>query len=149
MKWSLLIASRGPGSQALDCLAGADEGFEVTAAVSGLECQAELLARPYDAVVLDLDLPRGASEEVLVWLRGVRRPYCQPVVFVTGGAPGAELARRTGLPEAHCFRKPFPMDQLLGAVESALVGKFALLAAGRDLAPIPTGGPALIPDCGP
>ncbi|HEY9228343.1 MAG TPA: ATP-binding protein [Gemmatimonadaceae bacterium] len=86
-------------------------GHEVDAVATGREALAQLEAKPYDALLLDLHLPDMGGEDVLMRLgalaRGPRR-----VVFITGDTQ-SDASRRVIEASGHpAVCKPFLLDEL-------------------------------------
>lgn len=72
---------------------------------------------PFDAAVLDLKLEKETSTPVAERLHAAGVPF----VFLTGGAPTAEITAR--FPNAPVVGKPFDTDSLLAAVQQAMTAK--------------------------
>jgi DNA-binding response OmpR family regulator len=77
-------------------------------------------ARPYSALVLDVNLGAGTTGfDVARFARRRRRRL--PVLFVTGQA-GADEVAAYGVPDARLVTKPFTSDELMAAL-NALTGR--------------------------
>jgi len=101
-----------------DALLG--EGYEVAEAEDGERALDEVVRRPPDVILLDLRMPRWSGRDFLHALHHVQparaRPY--PIVVITASAATARTATDLGI--RHFVRKPFSLDDLLGAVAQAL-----------------------------
>lgn len=88
----------------------ARRGFEVTAVGDGLAALAEISARPYDAVVLDLSLPGLDGLQVLqqARARGLRTPVL--VLTARGTVGDRVLGLNAGADDY--LPKPFDLDEL-------------------------------------
>jgi two-component system chemotaxis response regulator CheY len=94
--------------------------FEFTHASSGLEAIERLSLKPFDLVVLDLNMPDIGGVEVVEFVRGQDKLRSLPIIIVT--TRGDEQSRTRAL-EAGATRfmtKPFTPDAILGEVESVL-----------------------------
>ena len=95
-----------------------DRGFRVIGARRGPEALDRLAEGPVDAVITDLMMPDMQGDELLAELRARDRDL--PVVMITafGSIESAVGAIKAGA--YHYLAKPFRMECLLAAVESAL-----------------------------
>jgi two-component system chemotaxis response regulator CheY len=94
------------------------EGIVFTQASSGLEALERLSLRPFDFVVLDLNMPDIGGYEVIEFIRGQDKLKTLPILVVT--TRGDESSRTKAL-EAGATRfmtKPFSPEALLGEVRS-------------------------------
>jgi DNA-binding NtrC family response regulator len=98
-----------------------DRGFRVIGASRGPEALDRLAEGPVDAVITDLRMPGMHGDELLAELRA--RDRSLPVVMITafGSIESAVGAIKAGA--HHYIAKPFRMESLLSAVESALQEK--------------------------
>ena len=94
------------------------EGMEVTTAPDGLEGQRELLARTFDAVVLDLRMPRMGGQALLEWIvaEGIR----SPVVMISALGEIADAVRAIKSGADDYLIKPFDPDELIRKVRAAV-----------------------------
>lgn len=117
------------------------EGFKVECAASGAEGLARALARPWDAILLDLHLPDMSGLEVLERLKSAGIGC--PVIAVTGWYVSEEAettARRLG---AFAFRfKPLDAADVADVLRAAT-------AAGQRLGAAGEAGPGMRPRDGP
>lgn len=80
---------------------------------------AELRRKNYDAIVLDLMLPRQNGFEVIAYLRAERPQLLKRVVIITAASPKtleAFDATRVGA----LLQKPFDMAEFLAALDAAV-----------------------------
>jgi DNA-binding response OmpR family regulator len=90
-------------------------GHEVLTASHGQEALAYLNGHPVDVVVTDLFMPEMDGIEVISTLK---RQYPRIRVLAISGRTGVDylkVAKELGA--ARILRKPFPMDELIAAVE--------------------------------
>lgn len=74
---------------------------------------------PPDAVLLDLNLPGIGGRDFVRRIRELPSPVASvPIIVVTGAHGGVESADEIGAVAA--IRKPFALDRVLDAVETAL-----------------------------
>jgi DNA-binding response OmpR family regulator len=100
-----------------------DQGFVVTIAARGTDCLT-VLQHWFPAVLaLDLDLPWGGAQGVLMHLRSQRSHQRLPAVILTGHIPEERLP--AGLLEAPVVRylcKPLVLTELLETVRGCMPG---------------------------
>ena len=123
------------------------DGFEVTTAEDGRDAIALSRRRPFDVLLLDVQMPGMDGWEVLAALCGepprsetAAEDACPTVAVVMSGHAATAEARRCGA--ATLLRKPFSPAELLAAVRDAAVagrsgareGFLALLAPPDALA---------------
>jgi two-component system chemotaxis response regulator CheY len=95
-------------------------GLTFTHASSGLEAIERLSLKPYDLIVLDLNMPDIGGIEVVEFVRGQDTLRHLPIVIVT--TRGDEASRSKAL-EAGADRfmtKPFTPDAILSEVKNLL-----------------------------
>ena len=95
------------------------EGFEVRGAADGAEGLAQVRKHRPDLVLLDFALPRMTGAEVLREIRGDPELSGTPVVLVSAQMRLC-LAEATGLTFQAALEKPCDLDEVLGAVRSAI-----------------------------
>ncbi len=95
-----------------------EAGYEVRAAADGLEGLKRLSERSVDVIVTDLMMPGLKGRDLLTQVRATEPGV--PVVIITafGSIDSAVDAMRAGA--FHYVAKPFKIEQLLAAVESAV-----------------------------
>jgi two-component system chemotaxis response regulator CheY len=96
-----------------------------THATSGLEAIERLSLKPFDLVVLDLNMPDIGGIEVLEFVRGQDKLRSLPIVIVTtrGDDTSRERALKAGA--SSYMTKPFTPDAILDQVERLLLGSGA------------------------
>jgi two-component system chemotaxis response regulator CheY len=101
------------------CLRGQPE-YSFTHASSGLEAIEQLSLKPYNLVLLDLNMPDMGGIEVVEFIRAQDRLRTLPIIIVT--TRGDESSREKAL-EAGATRyvtKPFTPEGIQAEVASAL-----------------------------
>ncbi len=97
-----------------------DASLRFSHAASGLEAIEQLSLRPFDLVVLDLNMPDIGGIEVVEFIRGQDRLRHLPIIIVT--TRGDEASRASSL-EAGASRflsKPFEPEVILSEVQGLL-----------------------------
>lgn len=102
------------------------EGYEVSSAHDGAEAQDMLEKDRFDAVILDIMMPKKNGLEVLKWLRG--RDASVPVLLLTARAEIEDRVTGLDLGADDYLTKPFAMKELLARVRS--------MTRKRDEAPV-------------
>ncbi len=93
-------------------------GFDVTAVFDGVSARWSLLSCRYDAVVLDLGLPKSHGLDVMTEV-GCRKKL-PPIVVLTGGDEHEQdLAMTFGA--SLVLQKPCPFKELASAIDRLLV----------------------------
>lgn len=93
-------------------------GFNVAVVHDGVEARLSLLTTPFDAVILDLGLPRCNGLEVLTEVGKSKK--LPPVVVLTGGDDREQdLALTLGADLV--LQKPCPFQDLSSALDELLV----------------------------
>lgn len=88
-------------------------GCTVVTAVNGDEALAKIMARPPDAIVLDLSLPKLDGWAVATTLKSDSRTRAIPIVAVTGHTlKGAESEARAAGVDAYLIKPCLPEDVL-------------------------------------
>jgi two-component system chemotaxis response regulator CheY len=97
------------------------EGLTFTHASSGLEAIERLSLRPYDLVLLDLNMPDIGGVEVLEFVRGQDKLRAVPIIVVTtrGDEASREAAMQAGA--TRFMTKPFTPEAILAEARSLLV----------------------------
>jgi two-component system chemotaxis response regulator CheY len=99
----------------------AQEGLMFTQAASGLEALEKLSLKPFDFVVLDLNMPDIGGYEVIEFIRGQDKLRELPILVVTTRGDEGSRARALAAGATRFMTKPFSPDGLLGEVR-ALIG---------------------------
>jgi two-component system chemotaxis response regulator CheY len=100
------------------------EGLAFTHASSGLEAIERLSLRPYDLVLLDLNMPDIGGVEVLEFVRGQDKLRAVPIIVVTTRGDDASRERAMEAGATRYLTKPFTPEAILAEAR-------ALLAAPR------------------
>ena len=98
-------------------------GHSITKASSGPEALELLAARPYDLVLMDIQMPKMSGVDVLQRLRSIAGPNRRtPLIALTADALTGDRERYLGLGFAEHVTKPIDVPQLITAMETALAG---------------------------
>jgi response regulator RpfG family c-di-GMP phosphodiesterase len=139
----LLLVDDEAAIRTLCRFALAAEGFECDEAEDGVRALQMAAEKPYDLVVLDIDMPKMSGIDVCRRLR--EQPPCPnlKVLMASGGANGDVMAQLLLAGADDYVTKPFSIVQLQGRVKAALRLKEAqdrsdslnrrLLASNREL----------------
>src|ERR1700759_3513132 len=100
----------------------ADASLKFTHAGSGLEAIEQLSLSPFDAVVLDLNMPDIGGIEVVEFVRGQDSIRSLPIVIVTTRGDDASRTRALEAGASRFMTKPFAPEQILQEVEGLLGG---------------------------
>ena len=95
-----------------------EEGHAVEEAYDGEEALALALSQPYDAIVLDLNLPRRDGLSVLRQLRTSGR--ATPVLILSARGQADDRITGLNLGADDYLPKPFSMDELVARVSTLL-----------------------------
>lgn len=96
------------------------KGFQVSSAEDGKEAL-ELLARgPFDAIILDINMPRMDGFELLKRIRAESGYASIPVIMLTTEGQEEDRQKAMDLGASAYIVKPFKPTQLLGLVEEIL-----------------------------
>jgi two-component system chemotaxis response regulator CheY len=95
-------------------------GLSFTHASSGLEAIERLSLKPYDLIVLDLNMPDIGGIEVVEFVRGQDTLRHLPIVIVTTRGDEASRARALQAGADRFMTKPFTPDAILGEVKALL-----------------------------
>jgi two-component system, chemotaxis family, chemotaxis protein CheY len=91
-----------------------------TQATSGLEAIERLSLKPYDLMVLDLNMPDIGGFEVLEFLRAQDQLRALPVIVVTTRGDDPSRTRALASGASSFMTKPFTPDQILAEVRALL-----------------------------
>jgi DNA-binding response OmpR family regulator len=134
----ILIIDDDPGIRELLTIVLRRKGFECDIAADGEEAQKKLRRNDYDAILLDLMLPRLNGFEVIRFLKAERRAMLERVIVVTAVA---EITLRDFNDQKLIWallRKPFDLHHLIETVakcaETAIIER-SEQAALRSWAP--------------
>lgn len=95
-------------------------GLSFTHASSGLEAIERLSLKPYDLIILDLNMPDIGGIEVVEFVRGQDALRHLPIVIVTTRGDEASRARALEVGADRFMTKPFTPDAILTEVRGLL-----------------------------
>ncbi len=95
-------------------------GLVFTHASSGLEAIERLSLKPYDLIILDLNMPDIGGIEVVEFVRGQDTLRHLPIVIVTTRGDEASRARALQAGANRFMTKPFTPEAILGEVRGLL-----------------------------
>ena len=98
----------------------AQEGLAFTQAASGLEAIEQISLRPFDLVLLDLNMPDIGGIEVVEFIRGQDRLKDLPIVIVTTRGDEASRERALGAGATRFMTKPFTPEVIQAEVRALL-----------------------------
>ena len=98
----------------------ADPGFRFSHAASGLEAIEQLSLKPFDLVVLDLNMPDIGGIEVVEFIRGQDRLRHLPIIIVTTRGDEASRTRALSAGASRFLVKPFDPQAILDEVRGLL-----------------------------
>lgn len=97
-------------------------GLAFTHASSGLEAIERLSLKPFDLMLLDLNMPDIGGIEVLEFVRGQDKLRRLPIIVVTTRGDEASRSRALDAGASRFMTKPFTPDAVLSEVEDLLAG---------------------------
>jgi two-component system chemotaxis response regulator CheY len=95
-------------------------GITFTHAGSGLEALERLSLKPFDLVVLDLNMPDISGYEVIEFIRGQDKLRTLPILVVTTRGDDRSRSRALAAGATRFMTKPFSPDGLLGEVRAMI-----------------------------
>jgi two-component system chemotaxis response regulator CheY len=98
----------------------AEPGLAFTHAASGLEAIEKLSLKPFQLVVLDLNMPDIGGIEVVEFIRGQDQLKALPIVIVTTRGDEASRAQALAAGASRFMTKPFTPEAILGEVRALL-----------------------------
>ena len=98
----------------------AQPGLAFTQAASGLEALERLSLKPFDVVVLDLNMPDIGGYEVIEFVRGQDRLRTLPILVVTTRGDESSRTRALAAGATRFLTKPFQPEALLAEVRALL-----------------------------
>jgi len=114
--------SRVMREMVIACLRGLP-GLEFAQAASGLEAIERLSLAPYDAMVLDLNMPDIGGFEGIEFVRCQDKLKALPILVVTTRGDEGSKARALELGASAFLTKPFEPEAILSTVRGLLNGK--------------------------
>jgi two-component system chemotaxis response regulator CheY len=103
------------------CLRGLP-GLTFTHAASGLEAIERLSLRPFDVVLLDLNMPDIGGIEVVEFVRAQDKLRSLPIVVITTRGDETSRGKALGAGADRFMTKPFTPDALVAEVRALLPG---------------------------
>lgn len=100
-----------------------DARLRFSHAASGLEAIEQLSLRPFDLVVLDLNMPDIGGIEVVEFIRGQDRLRHLPIIVVTTRGDEASRARVLAAGASRFLAKPFDPEVILAEVQGLLTAQ--------------------------
>ena len=94
-----------------------------TQAASGLEAIERLSLKPFDLVVLDLNMPDIGGIEVVEFVRGQDRLRNLPIVIVTTRGDEDSRTRALAVGASRFMTKPFAPPEILAVVSELLTAR--------------------------
>lgn len=101
------------------CLRG-QEGFTFDQASSGLEAIEQLSLKPFDLLLLDLNMPDIGGIEVVEFVRSQDRLCKIPIIIVTTRGDEESKARALKVGASRYLTKPFAPESIQAEVASVL-----------------------------
>ena len=98
----------------------ADPALRFSHAASGLEAIEQLSLKPFDLVVLDLNMPDIGGIEVVEFIRGQDRLRHLPIVIVTTRGDETSRTRALSAGASRFMVKPFDPQTILAEVRGLL-----------------------------
>ncbi len=95
-------------------------GLSFTHAASGLEALERLSLKPFDVVVLDLNMPDISGYEVIEFIRGQDKLRALPILVVTTRGDDGARSRALAAGATRFMTKPFSPEGLLGEVRALI-----------------------------
>jgi CheY-like chemotaxis protein len=125
----LLVVDDEPVNRKMACLMLTHEGHAVTVASDGREAVEMCLIQPFDAVVMDVQMPRLNGVEAIRTLRADGRTKHLPIVSFSANTDWLEAVMEAG---ADGFlKKPFKRLELLRAIRSAMAERARITSVER------------------
>ena len=93
-----------------------EDGYAVDVAVDGEQAEALAFVNDYDAIVLDLMLPRKSGLQLLQQLR--REGFAVPTLILTGRRSKQDIIRGLDIGADDYLTKPFDLDELKARIRA-------------------------------
>ena len=91
-------------------------GYSVDSCLDGEEAQNYLASAEYDAVILDVMMPKMAGYQLLSWIRG--KGMDLPVLFLTAKDAVADRVKGLDMGADDYLDKPFDFEELLARIRA-------------------------------
>ena len=114
----ILVAEDDPAVQSFICRALTQNGYEVSAVDDGLAALEALRSRSFDLLVADIVMP--GLDGIGLALKVTRELPDLPILLVTGYALEHERARNLHELISEVISKPFTLQQICQAAETAI-----------------------------
>jgi two-component system chemotaxis response regulator CheY len=98
----------------------AQAGLHFVHAASGLEAIEQLSLRPFDLVILDLNMPDIGGVEVVEFVRGQDTLHALPILIVTTRGDEASRGRVMQAGASRFMTKPFQPEAIVAEVRALL-----------------------------
>ena len=95
-----------------------DEGWETGGAYDGVEAVLKILSGGWDALLMDIRMPRLDGISALKIIRRLEPDL--PVLMFTGQAGKGEISESVNLGAFTCLPKPMRMEKLVATIEQML-----------------------------
>ena len=118
--YRVLIVDDDPIQRALSREILAHPKYEVTEAANGEEALAAVRAQPFDALLLDIYMPRMDGHEVCRRIRGELGEALLPIIVVTGHGGQDDLATSLRVGANDFVRKPYHPVELISRLDAAV-----------------------------
>ena len=146
----VLVVDDAAENRELLSLVLGDLGLDITLACNGQEALDRAAASPFDAILMDIQMPVMDGYEAVRRLR--ERGATLPIVALTANAMKGHEAPILAAGFSHCQTKPIDIERL-GALLAELLGgtrvEVGALEEGREPAPAVTGAKEDVPEEAP
>ena len=96
-------------------------GHEVDTAAEGLEAIEALANKPYDAVLMDIQMPVMSGEDTIIQIRGSRERWADlPIFAVTADATAGARERYLDIGATDYLSKPLDLESVRRVLDAAL-----------------------------
>ena len=120
MVFSVLVVEDDTELRELVCLMLEHNGFEVEAAVDGVDALAKMDSWRPDAMILDVMMPRMDGLTVCRKLRQVPETAELPIIMISGRAQKKAIAEGLAAGANKYLAKPMPLDLLVQSIHELL-----------------------------
>lgn len=100
-----------------------DENYLVDVAFDGEEALLKVKVHQYDVIICDLLMPRLRGDEFYFQATELRPELADRFIFITGFAADSENKRFLSEQRQKYLVKPFPINELIGAVKELLASQ--------------------------
>ena len=99
------------------------EGYQVTSAMDGREALQEIARNSFDLIILDLQLPGVAGEEICKQIKRSERTENIPIIVISGKCREVDRIIGRVIGADYYMPKPFDITELLKAANDILEKK--------------------------